>query len=187
VAHQAAHRQLLRLEQARRRLLHLRHASGCLGTSRSSSRDLSRGSSSTTSPLSRVRVSRHVARIIVDYFGSRRLIFDYFAYAARPSASARRAAHHRLLRLRRTFGFFGTLRGTSRGSSHGSSSTTPCAATSSCCHIGSTPATPSVAATCLAATLALLRVRVDHSSRLIFQTSQERQSRPQQLIEIDSD
>jgi hypothetical protein len=48
-------------------------------------------------------VPRHVARLIVDYFTSRRLVVDYFAYAARPGASARRAAHHaachRLLRL----------------------------------------------------------------------------------------
>jgi hypothetical protein len=40
------HRRLLRLAQARRRLLHLCCASGCFGTSR----DLSRDSSSTTSP-----------------------------------------------------------------------------------------------------------------------------------------
>jgi hypothetical protein len=45
-----AHRRLLRLAQAHRRLLHLRRASGCLGTSRSSSR----GSSSTTSTTPRV-------------------------------------------------------------------------------------------------------------------------------------
>jgi hypothetical protein len=88
---------------ARRRLLRLRRASGCLGTSR--------GSSSTTSTTPRVRllrhVARHVARLIVDYFASRRLVVDYFAYAARPGASARRAARHaarraahrRLLRL----------------------------------------------------------------------------------------
>jgi hypothetical protein len=29
--------------------------------------------------------------------------------------------------------------------------------------------------------------RVDHSSRLVFQTSRERQSRPQQLVGINSD
>jgi hypothetical protein len=29
--------------------------------------------------------------------------------------------------------------------------------------------------------------RIDHSSRLVFQTSQERQSRPQQLVGINSD
>jgi hypothetical protein len=89
----------------------------------------------TTSPPPRVRVPRHVARLVmrhvsplvvdnsasrrlvVDYSASRRLvtensnlprlIVDYFASAARPGASARRAAHHaacraaprRLLRL----------------------------------------------------------------------------------------
>jgi hypothetical protein len=56
-------------------------------------------------------VPRHVARLVVDYFGyaarpvasarrvahrrllaSRRLVVDYFAYATRPGASARRAA-----------------------------------------------------------------------------------------------
>jgi hypothetical protein len=62
---------------ARRRLLHLHHAFGCLGTSRDSS--------STTSP--------HVARR------------DYFTYAVRSGASARRATRHaarcRLLRLTR--------------------------------------------------------------------------------------
>jgi hypothetical protein len=62
---------------------------------------------------------RHVAPVLVDYTGLRRLVVDYsasrrfdddnsasrrldvdyFASAARPSASARRAAHRRLLRL----------------------------------------------------------------------------------------
>jgi hypothetical protein len=37
--------------------------------------------------------------------------------------------------------------------------TTPCAASSSCGHTGSTSVTPCVATTCLAATLALLRAR----------------------------
>jgi hypothetical protein len=66
-------------------------------------------------PLPRVRVPRHVTRLvtqlvvplIVDYSASRRLVVDYFAYAARSGASARRAARHvarraarrRLLRL----------------------------------------------------------------------------------------
>jgi hypothetical protein len=45
---------------ARRRLLHLRRASGCLRTSRG----LSRASSSTTSPTPRVWVPRHVAWFI---------------------------------------------------------------------------------------------------------------------------
>jgi hypothetical protein len=44
-------------------------------------------------------VARLVAWLIVDYFGSHRLVVDYFAYAAHLGASARRAAHHRLLRL----------------------------------------------------------------------------------------
>jgi hypothetical protein len=127
---QARHREL-RLVQARHRLLCLRHASGCLGTSRASSRGSSRrlslttpcreGSSSTTSRPPHVRVPRHVARLDVDYSASRRLIVDYFAYAARPGDSARRAAHnadcratrHRLLRLCRVSGCLGTSRGSS--------------------------------------------------------------------------
>jgi hypothetical protein len=36
--------------------------------------------------MPRVRVHRHVARLVS------RLVVDYFAYAARPGASARRAA-----------------------------------------------------------------------------------------------
>jgi hypothetical protein len=62
---------------ARCRLLCLRRTSGCLGRSR--------GSSSTNSPTPRVLVPRHIAQLVV----------DYFAYAVRPAASARR----RLLRL----------------------------------------------------------------------------------------
>jgi hypothetical protein len=69
------------------------------------------GSSSTTSPTPRVKLPRHVTRLVtrlvaplvVDYFASRRLVVDYLAYAARPVASARRAARRaacrRLLRL----------------------------------------------------------------------------------------
>jgi hypothetical protein len=68
--------------QARRRLLHLRRASGCLDTSRG----LSRSSSSTTLTTPRVRVPRHVTRLVV------LLVVDYFAYAVRMGASARRAA-----------------------------------------------------------------------------------------------
>jgi hypothetical protein len=76
----AARRRLLRLAKARGRLLFLRRASGCLGTSRG----LSRGSSSTTLPPLRVRVPQHVARLImrlvaplvVDYSASRRLVVD---------------------------------------------------------------------------------------------------------------
>jgi hypothetical protein len=81
----------------------------------------------------------------------------------RPGASAHRvtrrvahcAARHRLLRLRRVSGCLGTSRSPSRGSS----STTLCAATSSCGHAGSTLATPCVVTTCLAATLTILQVR----------------------------
>jgi hypothetical protein len=145
---------------ARRRLLRLRRASGCPGTSH--------GSSSTTLPTSRVRMTWHIARLVIDYFSNAarpgasalraarrrllrlhrtfgclgssrgssstttqtprvqvpqhiaRLIVDYFTYAARSGASARRAACRRLLRLRRVSGFLGT----SRCSSHGSSLTT---------------------------------------------------------------
>jgi hypothetical protein len=97
---------------ARRRLLRLRRASRCFGTSRDTSRGSSRrsssttppraGSSSTTSPPPRVLVPRHVARLVtrvvawlvVDYSASRRLVADNFASAARPGASARRAACH---------------------------------------------------------------------------------------------
>jgi hypothetical protein len=96
-----ARRRLLRV---RRRLLQLRRASGCLGTSRGSSRGSLRrsssttlGSSSTTSPPPRVRVPRHVARLI---------------------------ACRQLLRLRRAAGCLGTSRGSSRGSLRHSSSTT---------------------------------------------------------------
>jgi hypothetical protein len=167
--HHAARRQLLHLGQARCRLLRLRSASGRLGTSRGSSRGPSRcsssttppragssstpraGSSSTTSPTPHVRVPRHVTRLVtrpvtllvVDYSASRRLVVDYFAYATRPGASARRAAchaahraahrrllrltqsRHRLLRLRRASGCLGTSHGLSHGSSRRSSSTTP--------------------------------------------------------------
>jgi hypothetical protein len=148
---------------ARHRLLRLRHESGCLGTSRGLSRGLSRRSSSTSSSTPCVRVPRHVARLVLDYFASRRLVIDYFDYAARPGTlacrtarhAARLAAHRRLLRLRHASGCLGTVRGSSRGSS----STTPYVATSSCGHTGSTSATPCILTTCLAATLALLRVR----------------------------
>jgi hypothetical protein len=88
---------------AHRRLLRVHHASGCLGTSHGTSR----GSSSTTSPTPRVRVPQLVARLVI----------DYFAYAARLDASARRTARHaalrRLLRVRRAFECLGTLRGSS--------------------------------------------------------------------------
>jgi hypothetical protein len=107
-ARRTARRRLLRLTKAHRRLLRLRHASGCLGTSCGSSRRSSSttppraGSSSTTSPPPRVRVPRHVVRLIIDYSASRKLVVDYFAYATRPDAlaclatcrAARRASHH---------------------------------------------------------------------------------------------
>jgi hypothetical protein len=118
---------------ARRRLLRLRRASRCLGTSRGSSC----GSSSTTSTTPRVQLLRHVARLVtplIDYFTSRRLIVDYFTYATCQVALARRAArrvtHRRLLRLAQARRRLLHLRrasrclGTSRGSSRGSSSTT---------------------------------------------------------------
>jgi hypothetical protein len=96
---------------ARCRLLRLRRMSGCLRTSR--------GSSSTASTTPRVRVLRHVERLVA------RLVVDYFAYAARPGASARRAARHatprRLLRLRHASGCLGTSWGSSS-----TTSTTPC-------------------------------------------------------------
>jgi hypothetical protein len=53
-ARHTARRRLPRLAQARRRLLRLRRASGCLGTSRGPSRGSSRRSSSTT-PLAQSR------------------------------------------------------------------------------------------------------------------------------------
>jgi hypothetical protein len=111
-ARRAARRRLLRLRRAaRHRLLRLHRASGCLGTSHDSSCGLSSttspraGSSSTTLPTSCVQVPRHVAWLVV----------DYFAYVARPGASARRAARRaacrRLLCIRRAFGCLGTSRG----------------------------------------------------------------------------
>jgi hypothetical protein len=106
-ARRAARRRLLRLAQARRRLLRLHLVSGCLGTSRGSSRGSSSttppraGLSSTTSPLPRIRRAAH-----------HRLL--RLAQACR-----------RLLRLRRASGCLGTSRGSSRGSSRRSSSTTP--------------------------------------------------------------
>jgi hypothetical protein len=52
------------------------------------------GLSSTTSPPPHVRVPRHVARLVTRIVA--RLVVDYFAYAARLGASARRAAHRLL-------------------------------------------------------------------------------------------
>jgi hypothetical protein len=56
-------------------------------------------------------VPRHVARLVVP------LVVDYFTYAARLGASARRGARPRLLRLRCASGCLGTSRGSSCGSS----------------------------------------------------------------------
>jgi hypothetical protein len=83
---------------AHRRLLRLRRASRCLGSSRGSSCRLS----STTSPTLRDRVPRHVAA----------------------RHAARRAARRRLLRLRRASRCLCTSRGPSRDSSS-TTSTTP--------------------------------------------------------------
>jgi hypothetical protein len=246
VACRVTHCRLLLLAQARHRLLRLRRASGCLGTSR--------GSSSTTSTTPRVRLLRHVARLVaplvVDYFASRKLVVDYFTSAVRLGASARRAtrraARRRLLRLRRASGCFGMSRSTSRGSSLRSSSTTlPTPHVRVPRHVArlvsplavdyfayaARPGASARRATRhtarrrllhaprlrLVATLALLEPRrasrllvsrqhwhyinydvlhcdvvvwshrVDHSSRLLFQNSRERQSRPQQLVRINSD
>jgi predicted DNA-binding transcriptional regulator AlpA len=104
------HRRLVRLAQAHRRLLRLRCATECLGTSRGSSRDLSRDSSSTTSP----RAGSSSTTSPPPRGSPRRLIIDYFTFAARPGAPARRAARRRLLRLRRA----SECLGTSRGSPH---------------------------------------------------------------------
>jgi hypothetical protein len=108
---------------ARRRLLRIRRASGCLG--------MSRGSSSTTSPTAHVRVPRHVARLVVDYSASRRLVVDYFAYVARSGALACHALRRRPLLLRRASGCLGTSRGSSsttspRAGSSSTTSPTPC-------------------------------------------------------------
>jgi hypothetical protein len=141
-ARRVPRRRLLRLTQARRRLLRLRHASGCLSTSRGSSSTTSprAGSLSTTSPTPCVRLLRHVARLVAWLVAW--LVVDYFAYAARPGASARRAARHvtrrrllrltqarrRLLHLHRASGCFSTSRDLSRDSS---STTSPRAGLSS--------------------------------------------------------
>jgi hypothetical protein len=105
----------------------------------------------STSSSPRLRVPWHVARLVtrlvaplvVDYSASPRLIVVYFAFAAPPCASARRAARHaacratrrrllrlakarrQLLRLRRASECLGTSRGLSCSLSRRSSSTTP--------------------------------------------------------------
>jgi hypothetical protein len=71
---------------APRRLLCLRRAFGCLGTSRGSSR----GSSLTTSTTPHVRVRRHIARLITRLVTP--LLVDYFTYcrAYTPGTHARK-------------------------------------------------------------------------------------------------
>jgi hypothetical protein len=151
---------------ARRGLLRLRRASGCLGTSHGSSRH----SSLATSPMPRVRVPRHVAWLISP------LVVDYFASAARPGASARRAAcratRRRLLRalwlpLAATLALLQPRRASRLLVSRQHRLYFEYAAR---CH-----------------DVVFRLHRVDHSSRLVFQTSRERQSRPQQLVGINSD
>jgi hypothetical protein len=74
-----------------RRLLRLRCATGCLGTSRGSSCGSLHRSSSTTSPMSRVRmprrVTRPVTRLIVDYSARCDFVLRprwlYFSHAVR--------------------------------------------------------------------------------------------------------
>jgi hypothetical protein len=67
-----------RLALVKAESIFLRRASGCF--------DTSRGSSSTTLTMPRVRVPRHVAPLVIDYSASRRLVIDYFASAVRPGA-----------------------------------------------------------------------------------------------------
>jgi hypothetical protein len=69
----------------------------------------SRGRNGYTSPTSRHRMPRIVARLVtrlvaplvVDYSTSCRLVVDYFTSAARPGASARRTARHAARRASR--------------------------------------------------------------------------------------
>jgi hypothetical protein len=118
-----------------RRLLRLCRATGCLGTSRGSSRRSSSttppraGSSSTTSHTLRVWVPQHIVRLITRLIAP--LVVDYAASrgSSRRSSSTtpRRAAcrrllhlaraRRRLLRLRRASGCLGTSHGSSCGSS----------------------------------------------------------------------
>jgi hypothetical protein len=46
-------------------------------------------------------ITRLVTPLVVDYSASRRLVVDYFAFATRPGALARRAARHAALRAAR--------------------------------------------------------------------------------------
>jgi hypothetical protein len=81
-----------------------------------------------SSPAARAqRQPRHAPRVLVITLPAAAI---YLVYAARPGASARRAAHHAARRaarsrLHRASGCRGTSRGSSRGSSRRSSSTTP--------------------------------------------------------------
>jgi hypothetical protein len=118
------------------------------------------GSSSTTSTMLCVRVPRLVTRLVTS------LVVDYFAYAVRPGASARRVTRCRLLRLRLASGCLGT----SRGSSCRSLSTTPCAATLSCGHIGSTSATDYLSRGNTGSTSSMLRAAATSSSGRIVST-----------------
>jgi hypothetical protein len=74
----------------------------------------------------RVRMPRHVARLVIDYFD----------YAVHPGALAHCAARHpafrRLLRLCRASRYLAMSRGSSRGSSRRSSLTTPLRSASEC-------------------------------------------------------
>jgi hypothetical protein len=93
-------------QAARRRLLRLYRESGCLGTSRGSSRHLL-----STSTTPRVRVPRRVAWLVMMFVVN----FDYAAcLGASARHMARRAARRRLVRLRHMSGCFGTSRGSWR-------------------------------------------------------------------------
>jgi hypothetical protein len=155
------------------RQLRLRRASGFLGKSRGSSRR----SSSTTSPSPRVRVPQPVARLVVDYFAyaarpsasarraahhAARLVVDYFANAARPGASARHAARHtacrRLLRALRL-----------RHAATLALLQPRCASQQHWLYINYTARRRDVV---------FWSHRVDHSSRLVFQTSRNNNHSP---------
>jgi hypothetical protein len=132
------------------------------------------GSSSTTSPPPRVRVPRHVARLVTRIVAPP--IIDYFTSAARPTASACRAARHvayrRLLsaprlRLAATLALLQPRRASRPLVSRQHWLYFEYAA---CRH-----------------DVVFRSHRVDHSSRLFFQTSRERQSCPQHLVGINSD
>jgi hypothetical protein len=90
-----------RLALVKAKSIFLRRASGCLGTSRGSSR---------------------IVPLVVDYFASAARLAASARRAARHAD--RRAARRRLLHLRCATGCLGTSRGSSRGSLRRSSSTT---------------------------------------------------------------